>query len=97
VALITPRDDPWGFQGSWQGQQGSTAPQVAGPRPGMCRVGAGGARLRRLVFDTACAGVWQALTTVMRYMAVRGQLEYERFIDFIVEPVDSKLYVNTGH
>lgn len=36
--------------------------------------------------------VWsQALLTVMRYMASHGQLEYSRFIDFILEPEDYKV------
>jgi Ca2+-binding EF-hand superfamily protein len=36
----------------------------------------------------------QALLTVMRYMGKDGQLEYARFIDYIVEPEDYKLYAS---
>jgi hypothetical protein len=32
----------------------------------------------------------------MRYMSIKGQLEYSRFVDFILEPEEAKLYVATS-
>lgn len=49
-----------------------------------------------LIWSGLCV-VWsQALLTVMRYMASHGQLEYSRFIDFILEPEDYKVPPTRG-
>ena len=66
------------------------------PAPRTGKVGLG--QLRDVLHEAGVTAEFggqpqQALLTVMRYMASNGaSLDYSRFIDFIIEPQDTKLY-----